>query len=187
MKIQKPKSAEVWRPIPDWDAYEISSFGQVRRARGWNGTWAGRILRAIPDANGYLMLSLSQDGKCKRFLLHKLVCRTFHGEPPTAEHETAHNDGNRLNCSAANLRWATTIENHADKRLHGTLLFGDRHPNAKLSDNEVRAMREEWRKLNPPFGQRQQEMARLAIKYGMAFGGAKDILRGRKRITVQVS
>lgn len=58
--------------------------------------------------------------------VHILVCEAFHG-PRRLGLEVAHNDGNRLNASATNLRWATRLANIADKWLHGTMPGGGRH------------------------------------------------------------
>lgn len=51
---------------------------------------------------------------------HRIVCEHRYGPPPTPEHEAAHSCGNgHLGCvHPGHLRWATQIENAADKRLH---------------------------------------------------------------------
>ncbi len=56
----------------------------------------------------------------------RVVCTLAHGEPPTAEHAAAHNCGKgHEGCvTPSHLRWATVIENHADKRIHGTIRYG---------------------------------------------------------------
>lgn len=61
-----------------------------------------------------------------------MVCRAFHGEP-AAGMEVAHIDGDKLNKSASNLRWATRRENHADKKRHGTHLYGEHLRKSKLT------------------------------------------------------
>lgn len=39
--------------------------------------------------------------------VHKLVCKTFHGEPPSARHIVARNNGDTTDNGADNLRWDT--------------------------------------------------------------------------------
>lgn len=58
----------------------------------------------------------------QRLYVHRLVCEAVNGPPPTPEHQAAHSCGKgHLGCVARNhLRWATRIENEADKILHGT-------------------------------------------------------------------
>lgn len=69
----------------------------------------------------------------------RVVCILAHGEPPTPTHEAAHScgKGHRLCVNPHHLRWATVIDNHADKRAHGTLLAGERTPAAKLTNAQV--------------------------------------------------
>jgi hypothetical protein len=74
------------------------------------------------------------------------MCELAHGKPPSSEHEAAHSCGKgREGCvNPLHLRWATTSENHADKKLHGTFLFGSAVKNSKLSETqavEIRKMR----------------------------------------------
>lgn len=52
--------------------------------------------------------------------LHRLVCEAFHGPEPQPGMDAAHNDGDRRNNHANNLRWATRAENIADQWSHGT-------------------------------------------------------------------
>jgi hypothetical protein len=53
-------------------------------------------------------------------LVHRLVLLAFRGEPPTPHHECAHWNGDPSDNSIGNLRWATKVENHADRWRHGT-------------------------------------------------------------------
>ncbi len=71
------------------------------------------------------------------------VCTLAHGDPPTPEHETAHSCGKgHLGClNADHLRWATKIENQADRLIHGTDCRGEKSAWAILNRNDVRAIR----------------------------------------------
>jgi hypothetical protein len=72
-----------------------------------------------------------------------LLALAFLGEPPSARHQVAHNDGNPRNNHLSNLRWATPSENSMDRRLHGTVpdRKGERHPMVKLNDQLVSKLR----------------------------------------------
>lgn len=72
------------------------------------------------------------------------VCTLAHGAPPTPEHETAHSCGKgHLGCMNANhLRWATKIENQADRLIHGTDLRGEKNWSTVLNRKAVRAIRQ---------------------------------------------
>jgi len=84
----------------------------------------------------------------KRQQTHRFVCRMFHGEPPTEEYEAAHNCGQGHNaCINPNhLRWATKLENQADKLIHGTHHKGLNNQAAKVTKelaNEIFKKRQE--------------------------------------------
>lgn len=66
----------------------------------------------------------------------KVVCELAHGPVPDGM-EVAHSCGNRRCCNPRHLRHATSAENKADKVLHGTSLYGDKHPRAKLNGAQV--------------------------------------------------
>lgn len=70
---------------------------------------------------------------------HRVACILANGEPPTDGHEAAHNCGNgRGGCvSPKHLRWATMLENEADKFKHGSLKYGEKHHSSKLTAQQV--------------------------------------------------
>lgn len=119
---------EIWKSVVGFeDRYEVSSLGRVRsrdmKVGARNGKSAirkGRLLRTARKSNGYLQLSLRGSNKVRReVFVHWIVAEAFHGPRPEGMH-VCHNDGNRANNAAANLRYATPVENMADKVRHGT-------------------------------------------------------------------
>jgi hypothetical protein len=127
---------EHWRVIVDHERYEVSDKGRVRHIR------TGRYLKARPDWGGYLTVNLVfGSGRKKTRKIHRLVARAFCGDPPTPEHQVAHNDGVKTNNEHLNLRWATVTENNRDKQKHGTQARGGDLPWSKLSEQQVRDIR----------------------------------------------
>lgn len=110
--------------------------------------------------------------KGKTLRAPRLICELAHGKPPTLKHEAAHSCGNgHLGCVSPNhLRWATNIENHADRLIHGTHLRGERQPLAKLTAANVQFIRESAGRL------KQRELAEM---FGVTQANISNILTNR--------
>lgn len=91
-------------------------------------------------SNGYARISV----KAKWFGCHRLICEAVNGPPPSPRHEAAHScgGGSRGCVNPKHLRWATHIENEADKINNGTRLYGEAAPMAKLNQIQVAEIRE---------------------------------------------
>ncbi len=75
---------------------------------------------------------------------HVAVCTRFRGPRPSDTHEAAHSCGKgHEGCiNPHHLYWATRSENARDKNRHGTMLRGSAHPEHKLTDAQVREIKE---------------------------------------------
>lgn len=73
----------------------------------------------------------------------RVICEILYGPAPTAKHEAAHSCGKaHEGCvHPKHVRWATHLENEADKKLHGTAAIGVRHGRAVLSEEKVLSIR----------------------------------------------
>lgn len=128
------------------DAYETPISGVFVSKRGlvWSAPntvclyW--RLHNQRVDPFGYVCVGVWDRVKKKQILtrVHRLVCRTFHGEQPSEQHEVRHLDGDKLNNVAANLAWGLHIENMQDRKRHGKYAVGVAHFAAKLTDEKVR-------------------------------------------------
>lgn len=72
---------------------------------------------------------------------HRYICKAVNGPPPTKRHHAAHNCGNSWCVNPRHIRWATPVDNNADKISHDTHNKGERHGLAKLDAEKVRAIR----------------------------------------------
>lgn len=74
---------------------------------------------------------------------HRAMCILAHGAPPTPKHEAAHSCGKgRQGCvHPAHLRWATPVENAADRVEHCTETRGEDVWSSKLTQEDVRRIR----------------------------------------------
>ncbi len=133
---------EEWRPVVGWPNYAISSRGRARRETAAKGARAGRILVATVSGAGYWAVNLYCDNVMKRNYVHVLVATAFHGPRPSPAHDAAHNDGDKENNTAPNLRWATRKENIRDRTVHGTENIGEKNGQSKLTASDVIRIRE---------------------------------------------
>ena len=81
---QEHKEIELWKPIPNYEEYEVSTFGRVKRLAYDKPVCGGsfqhcneRILSPQLRKNGYQTVMLSKKGVIKSFLIHRLVAITF--------------------------------------------------------------------------------------------------------------
>ena len=139
---------EEWRAIPGHEGYAVSTLGRVRsldRILELNGPWGpmrrrhhGRVLRLKRKPNGWGVEYLQFFAGGNTYLhVHRVICLTFNGYPPTTRHEVAHLDGNPLNNVPSNLIWATAKENASHKVLHGTSSIGERNGAARMKEGQV--------------------------------------------------
>lgn len=134
---------EVWRPIPGLEGrYEASSRGRIR----WVGpvvgkAYPGRVVTGSLSGDGYRQLRpyLRPDRRIVR--VHQLIALTFLGPCPEGM-EVNHIDGNRENNAPWNLEYVTHEENVRHAASLGNIRNdGERNPRAKLTEDDVRAIR----------------------------------------------
>jgi len=102
---------EQWKTIVGYPAYEVSNYGRVKRVTRAQGTATG-VLKTFDNGHGYRQLRLCVGGVPCNHKVHRLVCRAFHGEPPTPEHTYVnHRDCDPSNNRVDNLEWCTPSEN----------------------------------------------------------------------------
>lgn len=162
---------EEWRFIPGWLNYEVSSLGNVRRAFTCRGVPYGRPLKTWRNNRGYVATRLYRYDQQKTFYVHALVCAAFHGPRPHGQ-TVAHLNGNRADNRASNLQWKTYVDNHADKKRHGTEVLGEAHPSSKLTHMQVIDIH-----VRLQSGERQCDLAR---EYGMSRAAIQGIASGDK-------
>lgn len=74
----------------------------------------------------------------------RIVCEKVHGPPPEEWYHAAHSCGNgHLGCiSQRHLSWKTPVANSNDRLGHGTVPLGSKCGSAKLTESEVRLIRD---------------------------------------------
>ncbi len=130
---------EEWRVCPLFTDYAISSLGRVKRLTAGQGTWAERVITPHPDKDGYHTVHLHPYGLKK---VHRLVCFTFHGEPPSPTTQVNHKDGIKTNNIVENVEWCTHQENMTHAKRNGLRPVGEATPHSKLKAQDIPVIRQ---------------------------------------------
>lgn len=120
-----------WRKITNWEFYEVSANGLVRRG--------DKILK-IFTVKGYPSVNLSNGTKRMSARIHRLVAEAFIDRIEGKNHIN-HIDGDKLNNTVGNLEWCTQSENE----LHSYRVLNKRHPMTKIEKSEHPRIKERYR------------------------------------------
>ncbi len=106
---------EIWKAVAGYEGkYEVSTLGRVKVITFTNNRYAGKpwnhIMKPFDNGSGYMVVSLTQNGKRKNHYVHRLVATAFL-ERPDGKTEVNHIDHNRSNNCVSNLEWTTVEEN----------------------------------------------------------------------------
>lgn len=161
---------EEWRPIAGWEGlYQISSHGRIRSLARTVTTKNGqrkpvreRIMKPY-HRDRYAKVLLSRDGEQTDALMHVLVAEAFLGPKPDGL-EVNHKNRDTHDNRVANLEYITHAENLQHAHRSG-------HPIAKLTPDDVRAIRRRYAK-----GER---IAHLAREHGVRWETINNVLRKR--------
>jgi len=154
--------SERWRPVPNFPGYEVSDHGRVRsfhkRVKGTGSPWEiadtpQRYLKGAYKATGYRFVALCQRGIRYTKHVHRLVARAFLGACPKGK-EVCHNDGDKMNNHAENLRYDSHHNNIQDAIDHDT---GIGLGACLFTDAEALEIRESYAKSPRPFTEMAQE------------------------------
>ena len=108
---------EIWKKIENFEGYEISNKGNVRRWHRWpnkqNQITYTMIKPNKLNKKNYYIVRFSKDAKQYAFLIHRLVAKAFIPNPDNLP-IVMHLDDNGFNNCVENLKWGTISENTQD-------------------------------------------------------------------------
>lgn len=169
----KVENIDVWGfehaiPVKGHPDFKATKDGQIIGKRG--SPMKGHI-----DHCGYREVVLSENGKSKNYLVHRLIATTFIPNPDNLP-QINHKDGNKLNCSVDNLEWCTRSENllHAYANGLERKVFGEDHHAHKLTEEAVRYIKKVYVKRDKQFG-----AIPLSEKFGVDRTTIIDVIRGK--------
>lgn len=100
-----------------------------------------KLRKGIQSTGKYYFVNIVLNKKRITQRVHRLICITFNGNPPTNKHTCSHLDGNWKNNKPNNLLWETYSENHQRKKLHGTDDTGIKNSRAKINLSTLKKIR----------------------------------------------
>lgn len=150
---------EQWLPVVGLEGlYEVSNYGNVRNAQ----TLKIKSY-TLNKAENRPFMGLWKNNKVKIVKPHTLVLTAFVGQRPVGL-ECCHNDGDPWNNHVDNLRWDTPKSNQQDRAKHGTSNRGERCAAAKLTEEQVAAIRIDprlQREIAADYGVRGNTVSRI--------------------------
>lgn len=167
-----------FRLVPDFLGYAVGDNGTAwscRKAKGYGGgqrlsdEW--KQLKPAPNKDGHLVVVLYRDGKPVHRFIHQLVLEAFVGPCPEGSEACHDPDPDPANNHLGNLRWDTQKANAEDCIRHGRRPRGTAHGRAKLTEDDVLAIRRMVR----------EGMVRTSVgrQYGIHVGHVTKIVDGR--------
>jgi hypothetical protein len=139
---------EIWKPIPYFEnIYSISTLGRIRRNIASDKKPIGYMLKINVGKWGYPYVGLYRDHKVHTFIVHRLLMRTFAGQPPP-KYEVNHKNGIKTDNRLENLEYVTRGENiaHAirtglNKAPYCDPKYRNNTRKPRLHKNEIREIR----------------------------------------------
>ena len=170
-------SGEEWRDIVGYEGlYMVSNMGRIKSFYSNKA----RIIKPSKRSDEYISVGLYKGGHSVTHYVHVLVARAFLLNPEDKP-QLNHINGDKTDNRVENLKWVTGSENmnHAYKIGLANATKGICHPNAKLTPEQVRYIREHYVKGSKEFGSEA-----LARKFNVTGSVIRDAVHHRSYVDI---
>lgn len=100
---------EIFKDIPGYEGlYQVSNLGNVKSLKRPGAK--EKLLKGEIDQDGYIRITLTKNGKTKKYKAHRLVMMAFNNTNDYSL-QVNHIDGNKKNNKLENLEWCTASYN----------------------------------------------------------------------------
>lgn len=170
----------IYRQIDGYPNYRVGTDGTVwsfylGRKRAPTPRWKQLKTPLHDKHKGRCVVNIWEGKKVRHTYVSTLVLEAFVGPRPKG-YECCHfPDPNPLNNRLNNLMWGTPQENTKHQYVHNTRVQGEKHPQCKLSNEDVKAIR--------AMGKTQRQK-QIAETFGITVGYVSVILSGKARVQV---
>lgn len=152
---------EIWKDVVGYEGiYQVSNLGLVKgldRYDSFGKFIKGKQISIKKNNRGYCQIHLCKNGKCRMFLLHRVVAEAFIDNPNKFP-QVNHKDENKDNNCVDNLEWCTNKYN----RNYGTGYFRSVHNRnhieiGKKMSKAIIQYDQNWNKVNEYYGVKEAE------------------------------
>jgi hypothetical protein len=128
--------AEKWKAIKGYEGlYEVSDLGRVRSLK--RATTSGKVLKGVPDKDGYIYVSLSKNNIKRRYSVHRLVAAAFIQNDNPQKTVINHRNEDKQDNRAENLEWCTVKYNTNYRNMPKRRAEWSRKPIKAIKGNEI--------------------------------------------------
>ena len=157
------------KEIKDYTNYYITEDGKVYSKKFDKM----RELKPFKNEKGYLKISLNKNGKRNSHRISRLVALTYIPNPLNLT-DVDHRDCDKTNNHISNLEWVTHSENIKRAKKNDLYLKGEKHPNVKLTQEQVKWIRENYIPYHKELGTRA-----LGRKFDISHTQIKLIIKNK--------